>query len=415
MAHTDIIVLGAGIVGTSIAVYLAKRGLSVALVDRGAPGEGTSYGNAGIIEGNTVFPAAFPASFAELLRIVTKRSPVANYHLGFLPQIAPWLLSFRTASRPVRLIETAQTMRPLFARAIAEHEMLAAEAGADGHLSRRGWLKIYRTDAAFAAQAAERDVAQRFGISNRPLDRDAAVALEPSLNGVFRHAVHWTGAVSVDNPLALTRAYAARFAALGGLTLSGDARSLHRSDRHWRVETAAGPVDAGDVVIALGPWALDVLSPLGIALPLAVKRGYHRHFRPQGNAVLSRPVLDVENGYNLAPMEQGIRLTTGVEFAARDAPPTPVQFDRLLPAARGLFPLGASVEPNPWLGARQCFADSRPVIGRAPGQRGLWLSFGHGHWGLTLSAVTGRLMAEMMTGATPFCDPKPYSADRFMR
>jgi D-amino-acid dehydrogenase len=414
VAQTDIMVLGAGIVGTSVAVHLAKRGRSVALVDRGALGEGTSYGNAGIIEGNTVFPAAFPSRFAELLRIALKRSPVANYHLAFLPQIAPWLAAFRTASQPSRLVETAQLMRPLLARAVAEHEALAAEAGAQGHLSRRGWLKLYRTDRAFAAQATELELAARLGIANARLDRDAALALEPSLNGVFRHAVHWTGAVSVNNPLALTRAYAARFAALGGLTLSGDARSLHRVDCHWRVDTAAGPLDAGDVVIALGPWTPDVIGPLGIKLPLAIKRGYHWHFRAQGNAGLSRPVLDAENGYVMAPMEQGIRLTTGVEFAARDAAPTPVQFDRLLPAARALFPLAAPVEPKPWLGARPCFADSRPVIGRAPRQRGLWLAFGHGHWGLTLGPATGRLIAEMMTGATPFCDPKPYAAERFM-
>ena len=131
---------------------------------------------------------------------------------------------------------------------------------------------------------------------------------------------------------------------------------------NWRVDTAAGPLDAGDVVVALGPWMPDLLDPLGIKLPLAVKRGYHRHFRPQGNAALSRPILDADNGYCLAPMEQGIRLTTGAEFAARDAPPTPVQFDRLMPAARELFPLGEPVEPQPWLGSRPCFADSRPVI-----------------------------------------------------
>jgi D-amino-acid dehydrogenase len=217
----------------------------------------------------------------------------------------------------------------------------------------------------------------------------------------------------VDNPLAVTRAYAARFNALGGLALNGDARSLHRSDRSWRVETDSGPVDAGDVVVALGPWSLDVLAPLGIQLPLVVKRGYHRHFRPQGNAALSRPVLDAQYGYVLAPMEQGIRLTTGVEFAPRDAPATPAQLARLTLLARALFPLGEPVEPRPWLGARPCFADSRPVIGRSPGQRGLWLAFGHGHWGLTLGPATGRLMAEMMTGATPFCDPKPFSAERF--
>jgi D-amino-acid dehydrogenase len=158
-----------------------------------------------------------------------------------------------------------------------------------------------------------------------------------------------------------------------------------------------------------------VIGSLGMTFPLAVKRGYHRHFRPRGNATLTRPVLDADNGYVLAPMEQGVRITTGVEFAARDAAPTPVQFDRLMPAAHALFPLGQPVEPQPWLGARPCFADSRPVISRAPRQRGLWLAFGHGHWGLTLGAVTGRMIADMMTGATPFCDPKPYSAERFTR
>ena len=141
--------------------------------------------------------------------------------------------------------------------------------------------------------------------------------------------------------------------------------------------------------------------------------GYHRHFRPQGNANLSRPVLDADYGYCFAPMEQGVRITTGVEFAARDAAPTPIQFDRVMPAARELFALGDAVEPQPWMGSRPCFADSRPVISQAPGKLGLWLAYGHSHWGLTLGPATGRLLCEMMTGAVPFCDPKPYSAERF--
>ncbi len=148
--------------------------------------------------------------------------------------------------------------------------------------------------------------------------------------------MHWPGAASVTNPLALTRAYAARFAKLGGIVLNGDARSLRRDGANWRVDAHEGPVDAGAAVVALGPWAPDLLEPLGINLPLAVKRGYHRHFRPRGNAGLTRPVVDAELGYCVAPMEQGLRLTTGAEFAARDAPPTPVQFDRLMPAANAL-------------------------------------------------------------------------------
>jgi D-amino-acid dehydrogenase len=413
MARTDAIVLGAGIVGTSIALQLAKRGLGVALVDRQAPGEETSYGNAGIIEGNTIFPPAFPSRFSSLLRIALKRAPEASYHLSHLPQAAPWLLAFLAASRPARLVETARIIRPLFARALAEHEALLAEAGATGYLRGEGWLKLYRSDAAFAAIGRELDLAAQFGIAYRRLDPDGARALEPHLAPVFRHAVHWPGAASVSNPLAVTKAYAAHLERLGGALLTGNARSLHRADGRWRIETAAGPLDAPEVVLALGPFAPEVLDPLGIRLPLGIKRGYHLHFRTGGNAALTRPVVDVENGYCLAPMEQGIRLTTGAEFAARVAPPTPVQLDRLLPHARALFALAEPVEPTPWMGCRPCFADSRPVIGRAPGRSGLWLAYGHGHWGLTLGPATGRLVAEMMTGATPFCDPAPYGAERF--
>jgi D-amino-acid dehydrogenase len=195
--------------------------------------------------------------------------------------------------------------------------------------------------------------------------------------------------------------------------VKGDARGLHRQGAKWRVETAEGPVDADSVVVTLGPWAPDVLGPLGINLPLAVKRGYHLHFAARGNAGLSRPVLDAEIGYCITSMEQGIRLTTGAEFAPRDAAPTPAQLDRVLPIARKLFPLDTPLEDKPWLGSRPCFADSRPVIGRAPGQSGLWLAYGHAHWGLTLGPVTGRLLAEMMTGKVPFCDPAPYAAERF--
>jgi D-amino-acid dehydrogenase len=413
MAKTDVIVLGAGIVGTSVALHLVKKGLAVALVDRQGPGEGTSYGNAGIIEGNSVFPPAFPSEPAALLRIILKRATEANYHFSFLPRIAPWLLAFHAASSPKRLIETAMAMRPLLGRALPEHEALLAEAGAQNYLRKQGWLKIYRTREGLEAGARERDLARNLKLPLRVLDMPGARELEPSLAPVFRHAVFWPEAASISNPLAVTRAYAKRFSSLGGVQLEADARSLHRDGRGWRLDTKQGPLDAPDAVVALGPWAPDLLEPLGIRLPLGIKRGYHRHFRPRGNAGLTRPVLDAENGYVMAPMEQGIRVTTGAEFAARDAPPTPVQLARLMPRATQLFPLGDPVEPAPWLGSRPCFADSRPVIGPAPGASGLWLAFGHGHWGLTLGPATGRLLAEMMTKATPFCDPAPYRAERF--
>jgi len=414
MARTDAVVLGAGIVGTSIALHLVKRGRSVTLLDRQAPGEGTSYGNAGVIEGNTLLPYPFP-TLTGLMRLAFGRTADASYHLAALPKLAPWLFAYRANSTMQRRILFANHMRPLFGAALAEHEALMLESGATHLLRREGWLKIYRSEEEFAATATERELAQEFGLPFDIHDQKSALALEPSLSPVFTNGLLWTRAASVTNPLALTRAYIARFTTLGGVVLNGDARTLHRADGRWRVDTDAGPLDAAEAVVALGPWAQDLLDPLGVKLPLAVKRGYHRHFKPRGNAGLTRPVVDVRHGYIVAPQQQGLRLSTGAEFADRDAPPSPVQLARLMPMANELFPLGEGVEEQPWMGCRPCFPDSMPVIGRAPGHGDLWLDFGHAHWGLTLGPATGRLLAEMMTGATPFCDPTPFAAERFSR
>ncbi|KQZ00330.1 amino acid dehydrogenase [Pseudolabrys sp. Root1462] len=414
MARTDVIVLGAGIVGTSIALQLAKRNMAVALIDRASPGEQTSYGNSGVIEGSTVMPPAFPSNFGALLRVALKQGSDANYHLGFLPWVAPWLMRFRAASQPAVMEETARINRPLFARSIAEHEALMLESGATQYLRRNGWIKLYRSDAAFAGLRRELDLARELGVPVETMDADGARKLEPSLKPVFRHATYSPAAVSLSDPLAVTKAYAARFATLGGVVLKGDASSLHRSGNGWRAETAEGPIDAPEVVVALGPWAPDLLAQFGIRLPMGFKRGYHRRFKTEESAPLTRPVVDVFNGYLITPMRQGIRVTTGVEFAPRDAAATPVQFDRLMPKLDALYRIGPRAEDRTWLGSRPCFPDSRPVIGRAPGQKGMWLAIGHAHWGLTLGPITGRLLGEMMSGETPFLDPKGFAAERFL-
>jgi D-amino-acid dehydrogenase len=146
---------------------------------------------------------------------------------------------------------------------------------------------------------------------------------------------------------------------------------------------------------------------------MGVKRGYHMHYHTEGNAVLNHTVYDSDNRYVLAPMANGVRLTTGAEFAHRDAPPTPVQLERIEPLARRFFPLAGRVDAFPWMGSRPCTSDMLPIIGPAPRHKNLWFAFGHAHHGLTMAAVTGRLIAEMITGEAPFTDPSPYRVDRF--
>ena len=179
------------------------------------------------------------------------------------------------------------------------------------------------------------------------------------------------------------------------------------------VKTASGRLAARDVVIALGPWSNELARRFGLHVPFFVKRGYHMHYEAQGNKSLTRPVLDLERGYLVTPMTRGLRLTTGAEFARADDRPSSAQLDRVEPFARELFPIGARKEPKPWLGRRPCLPDMRPIIGPFPGRPGLWLDFGHHHLGLTLGPVTGRLLADLMTGEAPVVDPAPFRAERF--
>ena len=175
----------------------------------------------------------------------------------------------------------------------------------------------------------------------------------------------------------------------------------------------AGPIEASAAVVALGPWSDGLARALGYKFPLFVKRGYHMHYAPRGNAGLTRPVLDFERGYVVTPMARGLRLTTGAEFARADDPLSPAHLDRLEVFARALYPIGERLDAAPWLGRRPCLPDMLPVIGEAPRHRGLWFDFGHQHLGLTLGPISGRLLADLMTGAAPFADPAPYAPTRF--
>jgi D-amino-acid dehydrogenase len=410
----DVLVLGAGMVGVSAALHLQARGRSVALVDRRGAAEETSLGNAGIIQREGVVPYGFPRDVKKLFLYALNQLPEAHLHWTALPSIAPWLFRYFRNSSPEQLARSARAMRPLVERCVVEHEALMEQAGVSGMIRRTGYMRVFRDAKRFDEQAkVEEHNRQVYGVNSEARTPDQIREMEPHLMGNLAGAFHYIDPVSVADPSALGKAYADLFRRRGGTFLTADARTLEEAPDGWQVRTVDDVITARDVVVALGPWSTEVLEPLGFKVPLGVKRGYHMHFRARGNATLSRPVIDVENGFLLTPMTKGIRLTTGAEFARRGAPPTPVQLSKVEPVARDLFPLADRVDPKPWLGARPCLPDMVPMLGPVPGRKGLWADFGHHHLGFTLGPVSGRLLAEMITGETPHTDPWPYRADRF--
>ncbi|MBK1658849.1 NAD(P)/FAD-dependent oxidoreductase [Paracraurococcus ruber] len=408
------IVLGAGMVGVSVALHLRRRGYDVTLVDRRGPGEGASFGNGGLIQREAVFPHPFPRTVGEMARIAGNRSVDAVYHPLAMPFFAAPLLRYWWHSEPARYARAMQAHAALIETCLDEHLALARGTPAEALLRPIGWMRLYSDPRMLDAALAQAEQARRqHGVNFVALDGRGLAEAEPHFMAQRAGAIHWTDPLSVSDPHALTLAYAGMFTAEGGRFAIGDATSLRRAGAGWAVRTAEGEVEAREVVIALGIAAAEVTRRFGYAPPIFGKRGYHLHYTLRGNAVLHRPILDTESAFLLAPMRAGIRLTTGAEFARPDAPPTPVQLERAEPIARTLMPLAEKVEDAPWLGVRPCMPDMLPVIGRLPGQAGAWCAFGHAHQGLTLGPTTGRMLAEMMTGEAPFVAAEPYRADRF--
>ncbi len=412
----DCMVLGAGIVGVATALHLQMAGRGVVLVDRQPPGQATSFGSAGLIQREAITPYMMPRELAKLLTYARNQSTEANLHYTALLKLAPWLLQYWRRSGKSGRSAGEKAAAPLVMRAVEEHEILMEAAGCSEMLRRTGYLRLHRdTEDLDRDEAEQSRLHEAFGVDFTVKNPDELEKIEPNLREEFVGGILMPQVASLSDPEALTQAYAAHFKARGGVMRTGDAMTLTRTpDRMgWQVQNIEGPIRADAAVIALGPWSADLLARQGVRVPLAVKRGYHMHFKPDGNATLNHPVLDVTHGFVMTPMARGIRLTTGAEFAPRDADPTPVQLAKVEPIARDMFPLAERVDPEPWLGARPCLPDMLPAVGPIPGKSGLWANFGHQHLGLTMAAVTGRLITQMITGDEPLTNPAPYNPGRF--
>lgn len=413
MQQRDVIVLGAGIVGVSTALHLLARGWSVSLVDKNAPGEGASYGNAGLIERSSVVPYSFPQGIKALIKYGLNRQSDMRYDPFYLPKIAPFLFKYWKASQDKPLSITTRMMLPLIEASVVEHDAIIAEAGCTNLIRSRGWIEIYRSSKAFEAFLARLSQIDEFGLVYDILDSDSLSRRQDGLQNVAG-AIHWLDPKTTISPGNLVKAYADLFERKGGVLLRGDADTLKRDGHGWQVQTSSGAIQASTVVCALGAYSASIYEPLGYHVPLGIKRGYHQHYTTYGDAWLKYSLVDAEGGYTLAPMSQSIRLTTGIEFAAPDAPVNHIQLKRCEQQAKTLFPkLASSIEDEPWLGLRSCLPDMRPVISRAPYHDGLWFNFGHAHHGLTIGPASGRLLAEMMSNEQPFADCSGFAIDRF--
>lgn len=409
----DCIVLGAGIIGVSSALQLQARGRNVCLIDKLEPGEGTSFGNAGLIERSSVIPYAFPRELSKLIRYAFNNQSDVRYDFSYLPKAAPWLAKYWWHSAPARLTQAAADMWPLIQRCVTEHDKWVAQAGLEHLIRPKGWIEVFRNQEVFDHALQDIIELDFYHLNYDVLGKQQLHEREPTLKASVKGGIHWLDPKTVTDPSLLTKGYAQLFVKLGGTLTKGDANTLKQTTNGWSVQTDEQTITANNAVIALGADSASLLKKLGHYAPLGIKRGYHKHYQVEPEQVLQHSICDHLAGFILAPMKNGIRLTTGAEFADPNKPANEIQLKRAEAIARTIYPLGEPIETTPWLGRRPCMPDMRPVIGAVPNTAGLWTNFGHAHHGLTLGPISGRLLADLITGEKPFTDPAPYSIKRF--
>jgi D-amino-acid dehydrogenase len=408
----DVIVLGAGIVGVSAAIAVRQRGLSVVLVDRREPGSETSYGNAGILSSGSISPLNNPSLWNALPKYLTNRHPALRWDPAWSVRNAGWLVRFLANATPSHTRPRAAALHGLIAASLKLHREWIVSANAAHRIRETGWLKAWRSDAVAAAKTEQALLAE-FGIRSELLDRQAISALEPNILPAYKIGLLHSETASVDSPGAVVKSYAQMFLGAGGRIRRSDIKSIAPEGEGWRVVLPAGALRARHIVVALGPWSADLLRPLGYRVPLAFERGYHQEFKPNAARSLLRPIHDAEGAFLMTPMEQGIRVTSGVELTSRDAPSSFAQLEAVVPAARSIVEFGEAVG-EPWRGARPTLPDSLPMIGPAPRHSGLWLCFGHQHIGFTTGPATGVAIAAMIAGSEPPFNAAPFSSGRYL-
>ena len=410
---TTAVVVGAGIIGTAVAHELVRRGRDVILVDRGAVGMGASYGNMASIAVTEFMPASRPAIWKQMPGWLLDPEGPVRVRLGHLPRLVPWFARFLAASLPARLRALEAQGAVLCGRVHDDLLPLLRDIGLEAELSEKGCLALYADEAEFRADRDHIEILERFGFAHEVIGRQAIQALEPAISDRIGMAVLLPENRSLRDPHRLVVRLAERFQALGGRLEAGEVVGFERADGIRGVRLAEGRVLAADeVVLCAGAFTGRLAKLLGEPIPLESERGYHTQIMAPG-ITLAHSIIWPARAFMITPTAGGIRVGGTVEMAGLDAPPDYRRARIIVQRARELLPGLQVGDAAEWMGHRPALPDTVPILSASAKTRGVFYATGHGHLGLTYAATTARLMGDLITGATPPIDLRPYRIDRF--
>lgn len=409
-----IVVVGAGIVGTTIAYQLQRRGKRVVLVDKEEPGKGASFGNMASIAVTEFMPASRPGVWSQMPKwLLDPEGPVC-IRPSYMLKLMPWFLRFLSASRPSKVRELEAAGAALCSRVHEDLAQLLKVTGLEHMMSAEGCLSLYTDEAEYRADREHIEVLERFGFAHEILDREALQSLEPALARQIGKAVLFPENRSISDPYQLVIQLVEQFKLLGGVVQRGEVVEFDQTSGSVAgIRFKDGRlIEAEEVVLAAGAYTARLSSLLGEPIPLETERGYHTQVMAPGIS-MRHSIIWPAKAFMVTPTAGGIRIGGTVEMAGLDAAPNYRRAQILVKRAKEALPDLKVQDTSEWMGHRPALPDTVPVMGRSATRRNVWYACGHGHLGLTYAATTARLISDLMTGQKPPIDMTPYRVNRF--
>ena len=406
-------IVGAGIVGICTALALAKEGIDVRLIDRDEPGQGASYGNAGVISPWSVVPQSVPGAWRNIPGWLLKEDGPLFIRPSYFPRLFPWTWSFLKQGKMRRVREVSDAMEILNQNNIELYRKLLAGTGFEGLITDSYYVHAFRNPDAADIDALDYALKREKGATIEKIDGAELRQLEPALSSDFKTAIVTKGQARSLEPGKIGQVLFQQFTALGGKFLRADVMKIKPNDKgEWAIETSEGTYLATKVVLAAGAWSGKLLAPLGVKVPLEAERGYHVEF-PNAGVTLNNSVMDMDLKCVASSMNAGLRIAGTAEFAGLNAPPNQKRVDMLISCAKRIVPNINFEDVKSWSGVRPSSPDSLPFLGEIPSHKGLFAAFGHSHYGLMMAPKTGEVVTDMLLNRPVNSDYSPFQVNRF--
>jgi len=407
-----IVIIGAGIAGVSTAVWLGRHGRRSIIIDRGAPGDGTSFGNAGVLAASSVLPVTVPGLLSRIPRYLLDPGFPLYVIWHRVPGITPWLVRYL---RHATLPETHRISRgiaEIVTDALDQHRDLAGGTRAEKWLAAANYAYAYGSRAAFEQDNFGWSFRRDAGFAPQMVEGDAVQDYMPGASDAIRCMAVMDRHGFILDPGGYVKALAAEAEASGCRVVRASVRELVLDDGRVRcVATDNGPVECDTAVLAAGVWSRTLLEKLGVTVPMEAERGYHVLFS-EPSCKPKIPVMVSAGKFVMTPMTAGLRCAGVVEFGGLSPGPSKKPLELIRKQTRMVYPHFHSGTEHEWLGHRPAPSDSLPFIGEI-GHSGVYTAFGHHHIGLTAGPKTGRAIAQLITGGENILDLNTYNPCRF--